>query len=397
MTRVLVVDDMEENCYLLRALLEGFGYEVETACQGAEALALARLRPPDLVVSDLLMPIMDGYTLLRRWKSDERLRRAPFIVYTATYTEPKDEQLALDLGADAFIVKPAEPEAFIARLQDVLRQVGSSPARIVVGKPTPEVLKNYSEILVRKLEEKAIQLERANASLRDTTAVLEKAQRLARLGHWVWHIERNQVEWSRSDVRDFRRPSRHAQRRSRRAHRSDHPPGRSRRRRGGQPGGRRVQVAAAARVPRRLARWHRAHDLSRSGRTGVRRRRPAGTPERHRPGHHRAETGGIGAAPFGGRTRPVTPRAVEPPGRPEARRCRGPAAQRGTRTARPGSHGTARGNEPGPRRVFLLRVPRPAGAAARCRRLRADPRGGLRHEARRRRPASLRGRERERP
>ena len=79
-------------------------------------------------------------------------------------------------------MKPAEPEAFIARLQNVLRQVGSSPARTMLGKPTPEVLKNYSEILVRKLEEKAMQLEQANASLRDTMVVLKKAQRLAGVG-----------------------------------------------------------------------------------------------------------------------------------------------------------------------------------------------------------------------
>ncbi|MFO7691727.1 MAG: response regulator [Vicinamibacterales bacterium] len=196
MTRVIIVDDQEENRYFLRALLEGHGYEVETAHHGAEALALARQNPPDLAVSDLLMPVMDGYTLLRHWKADERLSRAPFIVYTATYTEPRDEQLALDLGADAFIVKPAEPEAFIARLQDALRQVGSSPARTMLGMPTPDVVKEYNEVLLRKLEEKAIQLEQANASMNDTTALLKRAQHLANVGSWAWHIDRNQVEWS---------------------------------------------------------------------------------------------------------------------------------------------------------------------------------------------------------
>ena len=196
MTHVLIVDDKEENRYLLRALLEGHGYEVETARHGAEALALARRNPPDLVVSDLLMPVMDGYMLLRHWKADERLSRAPFIVYTATYTEPKDEQLALSLGADAFIVKPAEPETFIARLQDVLRQVESAPARTLLGQPTSEVLREYNEVLVRKLEEKAIQLEAANASLSETTVMLNRAQRMANVGSWVWHLDRNQVEWS---------------------------------------------------------------------------------------------------------------------------------------------------------------------------------------------------------
>src|SRR5690606_24580391 len=95
---------------------------VTTARHGAEALVKARQHPPDLVVSDLLMPVMDGYTLLRRWKADEELSRRPFVVYTATYTEAQDEQLALDLGADAFILKPTEPEDFVERLREVLRQ-----------------------------------------------------------------------------------------------------------------------------------------------------------------------------------------------------------------------------------------------------------------------------------
>src|SRR5690606_16346899 len=103
MTRVLVVDDKEDNLYYLQALLRGHGYEVEVARHGAEALVLARQTPPDVVVSDLLMPVMDGYTLLRHWKADAQLRGLPFIVYTATYTEAEDERLAYDLGADAFI------------------------------------------------------------------------------------------------------------------------------------------------------------------------------------------------------------------------------------------------------------------------------------------------------
>src|SRR6185369_14930266 len=102
-----------------QALLTGSGCTVIAARHGAEALVLARQAPPDLIVSDLLMPVMDGYTLLRHWKIDDRLRNIPFIVYTATYTEEEDEQLALSLGADAFILKPAEPEDFLARVRGV--------------------------------------------------------------------------------------------------------------------------------------------------------------------------------------------------------------------------------------------------------------------------------------
>ena len=126
MNHILIVDDKEENAYYLSALLTGHGFTVATARHGAEALVKARQHPPNMVISDLLMPVMDGYTLLRHWKADARLRQAPFIVYTATYTEPEDERLALNLGADAFILKPAEPEDFLARI----RQVQALPAAV---------------------------------------------------------------------------------------------------------------------------------------------------------------------------------------------------------------------------------------------------------------------------
>ena len=171
MVRVLIVDDKPENLYFLRALLQGQGYAVDEARHGAEALTKARQHPPEAVISDLLMPVMDGYTLLRHWKIDSRLRAIPFVVYTATYTEPQDERLALDLGADAFMVKPAEPEAFVARIQAVLARArsGELPVRTPPGTGEP-LLTEYSKVLVRKLEEKALQLQEANRALEEDLA-----------------------------------------------------------------------------------------------------------------------------------------------------------------------------------------------------------------------------------
>ena len=122
MTRVLVVDDREDNRYLLRVLLGPLGFVVEEATQGAEALAKARLDPPELLITDLLMPVMDGFTLLREWKADVWLSSIPFVVYTSSYTEHSDEALARDLGADAFIVKPAEQDVFVDALRRLVEQ-----------------------------------------------------------------------------------------------------------------------------------------------------------------------------------------------------------------------------------------------------------------------------------
>ncbi|HVT73074.1 MAG TPA: response regulator [Lacunisphaera sp.] len=169
MSRALIVDDKAENLYLLRTILQSRGFTVDEARHGAEALARARQTPPDIIVSDLLMPVMDGYTLLRHWKADDRLKATPFIVFTATYTEPKDERLAMDLGADAFILKPTEPAPLLAQIEAVLaraRQDREAPTRRPAAN-AEGTLQDYGEIIIRKLEEKALQLEEANRALQD--------------------------------------------------------------------------------------------------------------------------------------------------------------------------------------------------------------------------------------
>jgi PAS domain S-box-containing protein len=176
--RVLIVDDKEDNLYYLSALLSGHGYSVDTARDGAEALEKAREAPPAIVVSDLLMPVMDGFTLLRHWKADVRLRKAPFIVYTATYTEPSDEQLARNLGADAFILKPAEPALFLARILEVQAQTEAAVPVYTEQTSGEEAshLREYSETLIRKLEQKTLQLEASNKELRNDIATRARVE-----------------------------------------------------------------------------------------------------------------------------------------------------------------------------------------------------------------------------
>ena len=174
--QILIVDDKEDNRYLLRALLQVNGYEVATAAHGAEALALARQHPPDLIIADVLMPVMDGFSLCREWKKDARLNRIPFIFYTATYTDERDRAFALSLGAEGFIVKPEEPEALLAALRDALQPTGkpsaaqARPAADAAGKEERVFLKQYNEALVRKLEAKMLELEQANRRLEQDVA-----------------------------------------------------------------------------------------------------------------------------------------------------------------------------------------------------------------------------------
>jgi len=163
MPRALIVDDKPENLYYLEAMLRGNSYEVERAGNGVEALAAARANPPDLIITDILMPGMDGFTLCRHWKQDPQLRSIPFVFYTATYTDPKDRQLASSLGADLYLIKPQEPDAFMRRIADIVQQ--HQDHQLLKPPPPPmeesSYLREYNSALIRKLEDKLVQLENA--------------------------------------------------------------------------------------------------------------------------------------------------------------------------------------------------------------------------------------------
>jgi PAS domain S-box-containing protein len=170
--RVLVVDDDESGRYLLATVLRTHGYDVVQAADGAEALTEARKTPVDLVVTDILMPNMDGYQLCREWKSDPRLATVPLVFYSATYTDPADRRLAEKLGADAFIVKPQEPDALVAKVAEIVARHADVPAREPEARAETEVLREYNERLVAKLEDKIVELDRANHDLEQALEAL---------------------------------------------------------------------------------------------------------------------------------------------------------------------------------------------------------------------------------
>jgi PAS domain S-box-containing protein len=169
---ILIVDDNELNHYPLQVLLGRNGYTVVTAANGAEALEKARQSPPDLIVTDILMPVMDGFSLCREWKRDERLRDIPLVFYTGTYADAKDRELALNLGAARFIVKPESPETFLRTIKAAIadQKHGTPAAPQTLIQDEAVYLREHSEALIRKLENKMEQLEQAHRELeRDLT------------------------------------------------------------------------------------------------------------------------------------------------------------------------------------------------------------------------------------
>lgn len=117
--RVLIAEDDEDSRIILKKTLESTGCFVVEATNGKDALDIAKQTPPDMILSDILMPVMDGFALCRQWNMDSLLRTIPFVFYTATYTDSKDRDLAMALGAARFLVKPMEPDRFLKTIADI--------------------------------------------------------------------------------------------------------------------------------------------------------------------------------------------------------------------------------------------------------------------------------------
>lgn len=175
MKKILIVDDSLENLYLLEVLFTAKGFKVISATDGKEALKQAGSEAPDIIISDILMPGMDGYSLCKAWKNDGLLKDIPFIFYTATYTDIKDEEFACSLGAERFVKKPIDTEELFRIVEDVLKESRTKKAEIQEVLSEESVyFKQYNEALIRKLEQKMLQLEKTNEAL-----LMEIAERKA--------------------------------------------------------------------------------------------------------------------------------------------------------------------------------------------------------------------------
>jgi diguanylate cyclase (GGDEF)-like protein/PAS domain S-box-containing protein len=168
--KILIVDDRADERYLLETLLKGTGYEVRSAKNGVEAIVRLHDETFNLIISDILMPEMDGFMLCQQIKGDDSLSRIPFVFYTASYLEPEHEKLAMALGASAFIIKPAEPAELLKKVEEVLTKHRedklSIPAVAKVEKT--ELVYMYGEVVSKKLGEKMQELEAEREALRES-------------------------------------------------------------------------------------------------------------------------------------------------------------------------------------------------------------------------------------
>ncbi|MBC2708957.1 MAG: response regulator [ANME-2 cluster archaeon] len=158
---ILVVDDRKTDRKLVSTILISNGYEVAEAVSGIDALKYLRKSKPDMIISDIMMPEMDGFTLLREINKSGNLSNIPFIFYTAHYVSEKDKELAASLRASRFMIKPTEPRDLLHEIRTTLKEyeIGVTAPVNPLIKSEEEYLKLYSDRIFRKLEEKISELE----------------------------------------------------------------------------------------------------------------------------------------------------------------------------------------------------------------------------------------------
>lgn len=117
---VLVVDDNPDKLLLLTVALQMAGYEVRTACDGADGLAAVESYQPDLIITDVMMPIMDGYEFARRVRANPLTRFVPIIIQTAARGDAQDHRRGSEVGALGYITDPTDVDLLLARARTLL-------------------------------------------------------------------------------------------------------------------------------------------------------------------------------------------------------------------------------------------------------------------------------------
>ncbi len=193
--KILIVDDAAVNLYILEMLLTGNNYEVVSAGDGMEALERLREGAFDMIISDILMPRMDGFQLCRECRNDPQLRKIPFVFYTATYTEARDQAFAMSLGADRFVIKPIDSAELLKIVAEVIARAQPEGTPVLSRSVDTEqtYLREYNERLVSKLEQKMLDLQELNRTLQENEARINKNYVTQRIINSLFHISQEEL------------------------------------------------------------------------------------------------------------------------------------------------------------------------------------------------------------
>jgi CheY-like chemotaxis protein len=159
---ILVVEDVPHILELLEVTLRFKGYPIVTASNGQEALQRIAEERPALVITDILMPKLDGFALVQNLRTNPKTGDIPIIFLSATYVTPEDKAFALSLGAVRFLEKPVDTEEFLLTVAEVLT---AGPSTVPKPLDEQEFYRGYRERLEYKLRHKINQIQRTERLL----------------------------------------------------------------------------------------------------------------------------------------------------------------------------------------------------------------------------------------
>jgi DNA-binding response OmpR family regulator len=154
---LLIVEDVPDILRLLAETLKFKGYRVVTARNGQEALEAIQRERPALVITDIMMPKLDGFGLVHRLRINPETREIPVIFLTATYVALEDKAFALNIGATRFIEKPVNFERFLETVEELLAQGAAGTPELI---SEAEFYEGYRQRLEKKLAQKITQIAR---------------------------------------------------------------------------------------------------------------------------------------------------------------------------------------------------------------------------------------------
>jgi CheY-like chemotaxis protein len=154
---ILVVEDVPNVLELIEVTLRFKGYQVITASNGQEGLAAARAEKPAMIITDILMPKLDGYAFVQQLRTDPATSRIPVVFLSATYVTPEDREFAMSLGASHFLEKPIDTEDFLLTVAEIMT---SAPITSPAPLNSRTFYVGYKERLEHKLRHKSTQISR---------------------------------------------------------------------------------------------------------------------------------------------------------------------------------------------------------------------------------------------
>jgi len=190
--KILVVEDDENSRKLLETVLAAEGYQVVSFDNGFKALAHLQAESANLIISDILMPEMDGYGLCKAVKQHPDLQKIPFIFYTATYTSAQDERFAMTLGATKFLIKPLPVQELLGVIAEAIKLEANS--KIAKGRglyraSPSKIDKQHADRVRAKLDEKIVELNEEKQKLIENEARIRDFAEAS--ADWFWESDKS--------------------------------------------------------------------------------------------------------------------------------------------------------------------------------------------------------------